>query len=87
MEFSLMIDPPQNGVQPSPEVNPTCQGYSFSSVTTPATIFETLLAFPQSQEPEVGVVLFPVGAVVGAMVGFIVVGGGAVGGFINISKM
>ena len=37
-----------------------------------------------SQEPEVGVVLFPVGAVVGAMVGFIVVGGAAVGGFIII---
>ena len=48
--LSLIRVPPQNGVDEDDDrMSPTCQGYSFSSVATPPTILETVLAWPHLQ--------------------------------------
>ena len=45
--------PPQNGeLEDCLESSPTCQGYSFSSVGAPPTIFCRVLACPHLHEPE-----------------------------------
>ena len=54
MCWAEMMDPPHQGVMSSDPgepgyTSPTCQGYSFTSVSVPPTILVALFATPQSQ--------------------------------------
>merc|ERR1711970_64369 len=57
MVLLLRIDPPQYGFPVNVSIIPTCQGYSFTSVSTPPTILVTLLAMPHWHPPLGPVVL------------------------------